>query len=636
MQTFAWPAQVLGLLAGVVIGVAPTHNAPAATYYVAPGGDDANDGSRSQPFRTVQRGAEAAHAGDVVLVGRGVYRERVSPPRGGTAGKPIIFRAAVRHQAVIKGSDLVSGMWQTEAEGIWSTSIDQSLFTDTTHVDGGQVFEIGLSSTPRGREGRPEYQRSLRDERGGNADANPEMVYTLGQVFLESAVLDQVPFREELSQQADSWWYDRDEQRLFVHPSDGKSPADRQVEITTRRRIFAPHLRGLGYIHVEGFVFEHCGNQYPTDFWMEEKPQHQQAGAVGTRSGHHWVIRHNVIRLAKTVGLDLGLEGHPETDLETGGQQRRSSCGFHVVEDNWILDNGGAGTASYQGTALTLRRNVVIGNNRLGFTGTKRWESGGIKLHRPKRSVIEDNLVAFNDHWGIWLDQGPGQETRICRNIVIGHGVGIDFEAGGDDAAVAANNLLMDNRVGICFREAGGVLVAHNLIAGSRTGIEVRVGGGRTGNWTRGNIPVVGNLISADETVIAMTAADFDRSSGRRFAGNLYLASAAEPSWKVFGTKPMPFADWQSFWRQQVAEADSDSSSLAVTGVEIACDPWALELKVIVPAGLELPRPPPLTGLEADFFGQTSGSPRIAGPLASLPSGVSHHRLWSRPLPWRR
>ena len=81
----------------------------------------------------------------------------------------------------------------------------------------------------------------------------------------------------------------------------------------------------------------------------------------------------------------------------------------------------------------------------------------------------------------------------------------------------------------------------------------------------------------------------------------------------------MPFADWQSFWRQQVAEADSDSSSLAVTVVEIACDPWALELKVIVPAGLELPRPPPLTGLEADFFGQTSGSPRIASPLASLP-----------------
>ena len=106
--------------------------------------------------------------------------------------------------------------------------------------------------------------------------------------------------------------------------------------------------------------------------------------------------------------------------------------------------------------------------------------------------------------------------------------------------------------------------------------------------------------------------------------------------WQVFGIKPMPFAEWQSFWRQQVAEADSDSSSLAVTGVEIACDPWSLELRVTVPAGLELPRPPALSGLEADFFGQTSGEPRIAGPLASLRSGVSHHRLWSRPLPWRR
>jgi hypothetical protein len=75
--------------------------ARAETFHVSPEGDDRAAGTSAAPFRTVQRGAEAAQPGDTVLVAPGIYRERVAPPRGGSEGKPIVFRSAERHKAVI-------------------------------------------------------------------------------------------------------------------------------------------------------------------------------------------------------------------------------------------------------------------------------------------------------------------------------------------------------------------------------------------------------------------------------------------------------------------------------------------------------------------------------------------------------
>lgn len=359
-----------GLFAGVAAGLAGT--AVAETLHVSPSGDDAAAGTAAAPFRTVQRAAEAAQPGDTVLVAPGIYRERVAPPRGGVAGKPIVFRSVERHRAVIKGSDEWRPRWRHETGSIWSGEVDPAMFTDTSHVDGANPFEIPLSSTPWGREGRPEHERHLRKEHGGVPGADPDLVYSLGQVFVDGVLLRQAATRPEVEAQPGAWWYDRGRRQLVVHftgdgPKQG-GPDGRLVEIATRRRIFAPHERGLGHIEIDGFVFEHCGNQYPTNFWMEQHPAWQQAGAVGTRCGHHWTIRHNIIRLAGSVGLDLGKEGHPTTDLETGGRRQPGGVGHHMVEDNWILDNGCAGTAGYLATNLVLRRNVVMGNNRLRFT----------------------------------------------------------------------------------------------------------------------------------------------------------------------------------------------------------------------------------------------------------------------------
>jgi hypothetical protein len=66
--------------------------AEAVNYYVSPNGNDANAGtSISAPWRTIQKAANTAIAGDRVYIRSGAYRERVTFPRSGTATNPIVF-----------------------------------------------------------------------------------------------------------------------------------------------------------------------------------------------------------------------------------------------------------------------------------------------------------------------------------------------------------------------------------------------------------------------------------------------------------------------------------------------------------------------------------------------------------------
>jgi hypothetical protein len=71
-------------------------------------GSDQNPGTPAAPFRTIQRGAELARAGDTVIVRPGVYTggERiVSVDQSGSPGAWITFRSERKWGAVIDGRD---------------------------------------------------------------------------------------------------------------------------------------------------------------------------------------------------------------------------------------------------------------------------------------------------------------------------------------------------------------------------------------------------------------------------------------------------------------------------------------------------------------------------------------------------
>ncbi len=58
-------------------------------YHVSPDGQDSNPGTAALPFQTIQRGADAAFAGDTITVHEGVYAESVRFTHPGTTALPI-------------------------------------------------------------------------------------------------------------------------------------------------------------------------------------------------------------------------------------------------------------------------------------------------------------------------------------------------------------------------------------------------------------------------------------------------------------------------------------------------------------------------------------------------------------------
>ncbi len=100
----------------------------AVEYHVSPQGSDSQRGTRSSPFRTIQRAANLAQPGDVITVHAGTYRERINPPRGGSSEKQRIVYQAARGEVVdIKGSEVIKN-WVKVQDNVWKATIPNSFF----------------------------------------------------------------------------------------------------------------------------------------------------------------------------------------------------------------------------------------------------------------------------------------------------------------------------------------------------------------------------------------------------------------------------------------------------------------------------------------------------------------------------
>jgi parallel beta-helix repeat protein len=94
----------------------------AATYYVSTGGNDANNGALSTPFRTISHGASLAQPGDTVYVRAGVYNDLVRISSKGTSTAHVGIRAYPGELPVIDGTGTAA-------------STDLVVFSNAQYVD---------------------------------------------------------------------------------------------------------------------------------------------------------------------------------------------------------------------------------------------------------------------------------------------------------------------------------------------------------------------------------------------------------------------------------------------------------------------------------------------------------------------
>ena len=237
----------------VSIGMAIA-TASASEFHVSVNGNDGNDGSPQKPYRTISAAAQVARPGDVITVHQGVYREGISPPRGGESDrKRIVYQAAPGEKVEIKGSEVVTN-WVKVQEDVWKATLPNAFFgsfnpySDLIH---GDWFD------PKGRK------------------HHTGAVYLNGEWLTEAARLDEVL---QPAATTPLWFAEVDKENTTIWAQFKRvNPNEQLVEINVRRTVFYPEKTGINYITVRGFTMEDAATPWAP-------PTAEQIGLIGT----HW------------------------------------------------------------------------------------------------------------------------------------------------------------------------------------------------------------------------------------------------------------------------------------------------------------------------------------------------------------
>jgi len=421
----------------------------AAELHVAVNGNDSHDGSVRRPFRTISAAAQAAQPGDTITVHQGVYRERITPPRGGTSDqRRIVYRAAPGETPVIKGSEVVRG-WTQFLQGVWKVTIPNRFF-GTYHP--------------------------YKDLIAGDWFNDKKRPHHTGEVYLNGKSLWETHLLERVlhAQPQPTWFTESDEQNTYLYANfHGKDPNRELVEINVRDSCFYPDQPGRNFITIRGFRMMHAATQWAA-------PTAEQIALIGTHWSKGWIIENNTISDSKCACISLGKErktGHnvwindPRKDgaihynevilraLDIGWS--RDTVGSHIVRNNVISDCEQGGIVGSLGAIFSRIENNHIYDiwTKRQFTGA---EMGGIKLHGAIDVTIEGNRI-HNAGRGLWLDW-MAQGTRVTRNLLYGNTT--------DDLFVEVNHgpFVVDNNVFLSetsLRDwSQGGAYAHNLFAG--------------------------------------------------------------------------------------------------------------------------------------------------------------------------
>lgn len=416
----------------------------AKEYHVSVKGSDKNNGSASMPYKTISAAAQVAQPGDVIIVHAGIYRERVTPPRGGESDtKRIIYRAAEGEKVEIKGSEIVTN-WVKVQYNAWKLTLPNSFFgrfnpySDLIH---GDWFD------PKGRQ------------------------HHTGAVYLNSEWMTEAAKLNDVLQPAGDiplWYGQVDQTNTTIWAQfKGTNPNEKLVEINVRQTVFYPEKPGMNYITVSGFTMSDAATPWAP-------PTAEQIGLIGTNWSKGWIIENNVISHSVCSGIALGkygdewdnksansAEGYVKTierALKNGWN--KETIGHHIVRNNTISNCEQAGIVGSLGAAFS----TVTGNTihdihvRQLFGGA---EMAGIKFHGAIDVEISRNHI-YRTCLGLWLDW-MAQGTHVSENLF--HDNVSDLFVEVDHGPFMVDNNIFLSSVTLTSVSQGGAYV-HNLIAG--------------------------------------------------------------------------------------------------------------------------------------------------------------------------
>lgn len=423
-------------------------------YYVSQKNASNGDGTKSNPFCTIQRAADIARAGDTVIIGDGIYRERVNPKNGGLSdGQRITYINAEGCKPVISGAEEIDS-WRPYKNNIWFAEVCNSLFEEYN---------------PYADELFGDWYDSL-----GQTHHTGELFFD-GKAMFEAASLDGLSENPKSKEKSLRWFSAvKEDKTVFYGDFGGENPNNHFTEISVRPYCFFPQKEGISYITVSGITMRQAATQWapPTAF---------QPAIIGADWSRGWIIENCKIHDSKCCGISLGKKREAKDNcwsknpVKDGSQTyteiifsnlnegwSRDNIGGHIIRNNEIFNCGQTGIVGCMGAAFS----TVYGNHihhiniRREFSGA---ETAGIKLHAAIDVIIEKNVI-HNCNRGIWLDW-EAQGAAVRKNALFRNDIDEDlFIEVCHGPCIIESNLFLSGRSFLNVSQ--GTALIHNLFAG--------------------------------------------------------------------------------------------------------------------------------------------------------------------------
>ena len=451
-------------------GFALSASAHAATYYVATQGNDSNPGTQDAPWRTIQKAANAANAGDTVNVGPGTYVERVNMRQSG-----ITFIGSGNKESIIDGSTPTSG-WTSDGNGVWKTTSIGKPYAMT--VEGKTVWRLDDTVM----NGSSEY---------GNAN---DLRRPADQMF-SSHYVDQLP-----------WWegvealFGQRGNTTYLRIRNGDNPAHRNVRSAPAGGVVT--IDGKSNITLRNFTI--VGGQYgvrltggSSDNIIEDS--YLSNGRVRIFLGR---TSNNIIR-----NNEITMNGICCTQYRPG-EWGTSTYARKVMHQIYAINKFPVGTSSEDDKGIEIEagasNNQIIGNHiHDGVVGISLEESNGTK-------ILGNTIHNFSAQ-GIFPSDMQGGSVEIGGNLLYDndHNIRIQNVERNKTVYIYANRFHEPlegdggKHVHFSFIGCGGakdaacstditIWIYHNSFAGGGWAVN---GGGK--NLVMPNVHVINNIFSS-------------------------------------------------------------------------------------------------------------------------------------------
>ncbi|MFP4015489.1 MAG: right-handed parallel beta-helix repeat-containing protein [Halanaerobiales bacterium] len=440
-------------------------------YHVAKNGSDAGEGTKQDPFLTINKAASVAQAGDIILVHEGEYREWVKPRNTGLSNtRRITYQAADGEKVVIKGSEQIKE-WEKVEGTIWKVVLPNGFFGEYNPYT-EEIFGDWLLYSDTG------YPKHLGD------------VYLNGMSFYEAGKFEELHDPDIRTEVLDNWtdrivpvnnpeqtkylWFvEVDNANTTIYANFHEyNPNEELVEINVRRSCFYPERVGIDYITVKGFEMCHAATPWTP-------PTADQPGLLGPNWSKGWIIEDNIIHDSKCSAISIGKEISTGDNYRSRRQDKpgykyqiesvfhathagwcKDKIGSHIIRNNEIYDCGQNGIVGHLGCVFS-----EIYNNHIYNIALKRefygHEIAGIKLHAAIDVEIHNNRI-HDCSLGTWLDWQT-QGTRVSSNLFYNNNRDLFIEVS-HGPYIVDNNILASDYALDNFSQGGAYI--SNLIYG--------------------------------------------------------------------------------------------------------------------------------------------------------------------------